>query len=125
MGFFRLRKKKLMQILHYLPSKSQLILDNPVAQKMVDLLIVPFGTRDKAKEFWQEYPSTIVILNRSDDVESCLKQLNDVTRLFVETAHFNPEFIEDLPDSYQLSLAITSDSGNGLYLIKPTAMTFK
>jgi len=114
-----------MQILHYLPTENQLILDNHVSQEVVDLLIMPFGTRDKAKVFWQEYPSTIVILNRNDDVETCLNQLNSVTRLFVETAHFNPEFIEKLPDSYQLSLAITSDSGNGLYLIKPTAMTFK
>lgn len=114
-----------MQILHYLPSENQLILDNLVAQAVVDILIVPFGTREKAKEFWQEYPSTIVVLNRNDDAGTCLKQLSDITRLLVETAYFNPEFIEDLPDSYQLSLAITSDSGNGLYLIKPAAMAFK
>jgi hypothetical protein len=111
-----------MQILDYLPTENQLILDNEAAQSMVDLLIEPFGTRDKAKEFWQEYPSTIVILNRNDNVESCLKQLSDVTRSFVETAESNPEFIEYLPDNYQLSLTITSDSGNGLYLIKPTNM---
>jgi len=114
-----------MQILHYLPTENQLILNHVVAQAVVDLLIVPFGTRDDAKTFWQEYPSTIVVLNSKDDVELCLKQLSDATRLFVETAHFNPEFIEDLPDSYQLSLAITCDSGNGLYLIKPAAMGFK
>ena len=114
-----------MQILHYLPSENQLILDNHIAQALVDLLVVPFGTREKAKEFWQEYPSTIVVLNQNDNVETCLKQLSDVTRLFVETAHVNPEFIENLPDSYQLSLAITSDSGNGLYLIKPASMAFK
>ena len=114
-----------MQILNYLPTENQLILDNAAAQAVVDLLIVPFGTRDKTKEFWQEYPSTIVILNRNDDVESCLTLLSDATRLFIETAYFNPEFIEYLPESYQLSLAITSDSGNGFYLIKPTAMVFK
>jgi hypothetical protein len=111
-----------MQILHYLPSENQLILDNLAAQAMVDLLVVPFGTREKAKEFWQEYPSIIVVLNRNDDVENCLKQLSDTTQLFVETAEINPEFIEYLPDNYQLSLTITSDSGNGLYLIKPTNM---
>lgn len=114
-----------MQILNYLPTENQLILENAVAQSMIDLLIVPFGTRDKAKEFWDEYPSTIVILNRNDDVERCLKQLGDVMRLSIETANLTPEFVEYLPDSYQLSLAITSDSGNGLYLIKPTAMVFK
>jgi hypothetical protein len=111
-----------MQILHYLPSENQLILDNEAAQSMVGLLIEPFCTRDKAKEFWEEYPSIIVVLNRNDDVENCLKQLSDATRLFVETAEINPEFIEYLPDNYQLSLTITSDSGNGLYLIKPTNM---
>lgn len=114
-----------MQILNYLPSENQLILDNAVAQAVVDLLIVPFGTRCKATKFWQEYPSTIVVMNRNDDVESCLKQLSEITRLFVEAANFNPEFIEHLPDSYQLSLAITSDNGNGLYLIKPKNMLFK
>jgi hypothetical protein len=114
-----------MQILHYLPTENQLMVNNLVAHSVVDLLVEPFGTRDGAKAFWQEYPSTIVVLNSKDDVESCLKQLSDVTRLFVETAHFSPEFIEDLPDNYQLSLTITSDSGNGLYLVKPTDMTFK
>ena len=114
-----------MQILHYLPTENQLILNSLVAHSVVDLLIEPFGTRDEAKAFWQEYPSTIVVLNSKDDVESCLKKLSEVTRLFVETAHFSPEFIEDLPNSYQLSLTITSDSGNGLYLVKPTDMTFK
>lgn len=114
-----------MQILHYLPTENQLALNPLTAQGVVNLLIEPFGTRDKAKEFWQEYPSTIVVLNRNDNIETCLKKLSDVTRLSLETAHVNPEFIEDLPDSYQLSLAITSDSGNGLYLIKPASMAFK
>ena len=69
-----------MQILHHLPSENQLILDNFVAQAVVDLLIVPFGAREEAKEFWKEYPSTIVVLNQNDDVETCLTQLSDATR---------------------------------------------
>lgn len=108
-----------MQILHHLPSENQLILDNHVAQSVVEHLIRPFNSRDDAKAFWDEYPSTIVVLNGNDDAEKALDCLDDITRHFVEQAEITPEFIEVLPNNYQLSLTIISDSGNGLYLIKP------
>lgn len=111
-----------MQIIHYLPTENQLILSPITAQSVVELLTVPFTSLDEAKEFWLEYPSTIVVLNSKDTPEIVLAMLDDLSRHFIEQAELTPEFVEALPEGYQLSLTITSDSGNGFYLIKPTDM---
>mgnify|MGYP000742302275 CR=1 FL=1 len=41
----------------------------------------------------------------------------------VDLAETEPEFIEFLSASYQLSLTIINDEGNGLYLVKPDNLT--
>jgi hypothetical protein len=111
-----------MQILHYLPTENQLILDNATAQAVVDLLVEPFGTLKEAKAFWEAYPSTIVILNINDELKKVLGTLDNINRHFIEQAETTPEFIEMLPNNYQLSLTLTSDYGNGFYLVKPCEM---
>ncbi len=110
-----------MQILHYLPTQQQLALNSTVAQCVIDLLLEPFGTRLAAIKFWQDYPSKIIVFDPDDDAHKSLACLDDVTRYFIEQAESAPEFIENLPEDYQLLLTITDDgSGKGLYLIKPT-----
>lgn len=118
MGFFHLGEWT-MQILHYLPTQQQLALNPVVAQCVVDLLLEPFGSRVQAIEFWRDYTSTIVVFDPDDDAHKSLACLDDVTRYFIERSEHLPEFIESLPDGYQLSLTITDDEGRGLYLIKP------
>jgi hypothetical protein len=111
-----------MQILHYLPTQQQLALNPVVAQSVVDLLIEPFGSREKAIEFWVHYASKIVVLDQYDDDPQSLASLDDITRHFIKQAESMPEFIESLPDNYHLLLTITDDSGKALYLIKPVNM---
>jgi hypothetical protein len=111
-----------MQILHYLPTQHQLGLNPAVAQSVVDLLIEPFGSHEKALAFWVDYPSTIVVLDQHDDAPQSLASLDDITHHFIEQAESMPEFIESLPDNYHLLLTITGDSGEGFYLIKPVNM---
>ena len=108
-----------MQVINYLPSANQLTLAHYTAQCAVDLLVVPFGTINDARDFWREYPSVIICFNRQDDLAAAMNVLDDVTRHFIEQAELNPEFVENLADGYQLSLTITNDMGTGLYLIKP------
>jgi len=111
-----------MQILHYLPTQQELALNSVVAQSVIDLLIEPFGSLEKAIEFWMDYASTIVVLDQCDDAPKSLACLDDITRHFIEQADSMPEFIEGLPDDYHLLLTITDDEGRGLYLIKPANM---
>lgn len=111
-----------MQILHYLPTENQLILDNATAQAMVDLLVEPVGSITEAIALWKALPSTIVILDVNDEPKKALGILDDINRHFIEQAETAPEFVEILPDNYQLSLTITSDYGNGFYLVKPCDM---
>jgi hypothetical protein len=113
-----------MQILHYLPTQQQLALNPVVPQSVVDLLIEPFGSREKAIEFWVHYASKIVVLDQYDDDPQSLASLDDITRHFIEQAEHTPEFIENLPQNYQLSFPITDDEGRGLYLIKPANIRF-
>lgn len=114
-----------MQILCAIPEVKELALPAVTSINLLELLIEPFGTLDNANQFWQRYPSTILILNKNDEPEKALRVLEHGVRHFIEQAETEPEFIENLSCSYQLSLTITSDSGNGLYLIKPTTMTLK
>ena len=87
-----------MQIIHYLPTENQLILSPITAQSVVELLTVPFTSLDEAKEFWLEYPSTIVVLNSKDTPEIVLAMLDDLSRHFIEQAELTPEFVEALPE---------------------------
>jgi hypothetical protein len=113
---------KTMQVLHYLPTIEELALPLSTATKLVEYLIEPFGRLDDAKRYWQEYPPALVIINGQDKVASAIASLDGFMKHFVELADINPEFIEPLPEGYQLSLTIINDEGNGLYLIKPTDM---
>jgi len=111
-----------MQILHHIPDIEEVALSTVTAINLLEWLIEPFGTIDSTKEFWQQYPSTIVIFNKNDEPKKVLAVLEGINRHFIEQAETSPEFIENLSCGYQLSLTITSDSGNGFYLVKPRAM---
>jgi len=105
-----------MQIINHWPSNSALALDKQTTKDLVDHLIVPFGTEFEAKDFWQAYPSTIVIINELDD-HNTLKQLETQTSILINQALLAPEYIERLNDNYFVSLSITNDSGVGIYLV--------
>lgn len=113
-----------MQVLHYLPELEGLALPASTAIKALEILIEPFGTFDKAQAFWQDYPCVIVCLNPQDRVSTALGALSDELLHLVELAESSPEFTEQLPKDYQVSLTIINDEGNGLYLIRPNDMSF-
>lgn len=114
-----------MQILNHIPDVEEVALPAITSINLLELLIEPFGALDSANQFWQQYPSTILILNKNDDPEKALAVLESNILHCVERADAEPEFIENLSCGYQLALTITSDNGSGLYLIKPTTMTLK
>ena len=114
-----------MQILCAIPEVEELALPLCTAVNVLELLIEPFGTLDKAQQFWQEYPCTLVCMNKHDEVSTALSLVSDELLHVIEKAEREPEFIEFISDGYQLSLTITNDDGNGLYLIKPTSMVIK
>jgi len=121
MGFLRLGRKT-MQILHAIPEIEELALPLSTAVNVLELLVEPFGTLDKASQFWQDYPCTLVCINKHDTPSTALASLSDELSHAIELAENEPEFVEFISSGYQLSLTITNDAGNGLYLVKPTEL---
>ena len=112
-----------MQILHLMPEIETLALPTPTAISVVEYLVEPFGTIQNAKQFWCEYPCILICLTEEDSAETVLNSLNDELYHYLTIADDTPEFTEPLPKGYQLSLAITHDAGNGLYLVKPSTLS--
>jgi hypothetical protein len=121
MGFFRLRTLP-MQILHFMPEIDDLALSKATTISILELLIQPFGTTQVTQDFWHNYPCILVCLTEKDVPKTALGSLDDNLLHLIELADNSPEFVELLPKGYQLSLAIISDEGNGIYLIKPRDM---
>lgn len=105
-----------MQVLKHWPSESEIALPETVKQALLTHLTEPFGDKESAKTFWQEYPSMIVIFEQSDPLDS-VQWLNDELQHQVEFAQLNPEYSDALVLGYSIKLSITSDAGSGLYLV--------
>lgn len=109
-----------MQILNCWPSNNALSLPKCVKQALLTHLIEPFGDEQSAKAFWQEYPSTILIMT-SEDKNACRQLLSDETQQQIEFAFNYPEYLEPLVDDYVIRLSITNDEGSGIYIVSPTS----
>tara|TARA_R110002167_G_scaffold53233_7_gene152782 strand:- start:55 stop:414 length:360 start_codon:yes stop_codon:yes gene_type:complete len=107
-----------MQLINHWPSANDISLPDVAKQALLAHLIEPFGGQGTAKTFWHDYPSMIIIITKNDVNESVLL-LDDEIQHQVEFAHSNPEYEEHLSAEYIVKLSITSDEGNGVYLITP------
>ena len=102
-----------MQYINHWPDISELALPETLAQDLFGQLLQPFDSAGEAKEFWQEAPSTIIILDPSDTIEG-----SDAWTQ-IEFALTYPEYTVPLSMDYQLMVAIVNDSGSGIYLVIP------
>jgi hypothetical protein len=103
-----------MQLLKHWP--SEIALPEEVKQALLTHLTEPFGDEESAKIFWLEYPSMIVIFDPNDPLGS-VQWLNDELQHQIEFAQLNPEYSDTLALGYNIKLSITSDAGNGIYLV--------
>lgn len=105
-----------MQCFNYWPELSKMALPELVAQDFYQHLLMPFSSKATAKEFWDDAPSSIIILNDFD----CLDHLRGcVIWSQIEFVLSYPEYSEPLKLDYQVLLAIVNDSGSGIYLVVP------
>jgi hypothetical protein len=114
-----------MQLLNYLPSAQDLLLPPPVINKLITLLIEPFGAKETALAFWIEDQTRLLIITKASDLQTIKTSLSPSVLQQVDDAFSNPEFIEDLPEQYALSLTVFSDEGHGLYVLRPSELTFE
>ena len=109
-----------MQQINHWPDMAELTLPEPVTKDLQHQLLEPFDSEASAKEFWEEAPSTIIILDHTGSITS-LKKSEAWTQ--IEFTLTYPEYTLPLKMGYQLMLAIVNDSGAGIYLVIPPALS--
>jgi hypothetical protein len=114
-----------MQLLNYLPSAQDLILPTPVINKLITLLIEPFGAKETALAFWAQGQTRLLIITKASDQQTIKTSLSPSVLQQIDDAFNNPEFIENLPEQYALSLTIYNDEGHGLYVLRPNELGFE
>lgn len=107
-----------MKIINHWPTLDELSLLGTIATEVLTLLVEPFKNEAEAKLFWQECPSTIIILNE----KTVLAELNSQLKQQVLFCINNPEFEEALPNGYRFLLSIVTDDGAGCYLVLPSSL---
>ena len=109
-----------MQYITHWPDMAKLNIPEAVSQDLQHRLLEPFDSETSAKEFWQEAPSTIIILDSSDSITT-LKG-SDVWDQ-IEFSLTYPEYTVPLKMDYLLMVAIVNDSGCGIYLVVPPELS--
>lgn len=110
-----------MQYINHWPDMATLTIPEEVSQDLHQRLQEPFDSEQEAKEFWQEAPSTVIILDTADAINQL--QESDTWNQ-IEFALTYQEYSLPLPLGYQLLLvAIANDSGGGIYLVVPPELT--
>jgi len=106
-----------MQLINHWPASSNLALPEAIKQSLLKHLITPFGDDENtAASFWSEYPSTIIIIEKSD-TDDLLSKLSESTQEQIKFAITNPEYSDELGMGYTVKLSIISDDGAGMYLV--------
>ena len=109
-----------MQYINPWPDMAKLNIPKAVSQDLQRRLLEPFDSVASAKEFWKEAPSTIIILDHTDNIT----QLNESEAWNqIEFTLTYPEYTVQLAMNYQLLVAIVNDSGAGIYLVIPPELS--
>ena len=109
-----------MQYINHWPDIAELALPETVAQDLFGQLLEPFDSIEEAKAFWEEAPSTVIIMEPSDTIEDL--QGSD-TWPQIEFALTYPEYSVPLSMDYMLSVTIVNDSGCGIFLVVPPELS--
>ncbi len=109
-----------MQVITHWPRFEELKLPTGIKEAFKAHLLAPFDSEAQAKAFWRECPSTLLIFDTGDSLCALPEEIRSQA-LFCRD---NAEFVETLPEGYQLALAIVSDDGAGIYLLWPSTYSF-
>ncbi len=110
-----------MQLIENWPTPDNVSLPHHVFAVVKQILIEPFGDEESAISFWTEAGCLLAIC---DDLRELSGLNRDATYYRVMQALTTPDVVDHLPDSYELLMAITADSGAGTYLVlTPDART--
>lgn len=100
-----------MQYINHWPDIKELALPETVSQDLHGQLLQPFDSEASAKEFWKDAPSTIIILDPSDNITQ-LKE-SEAWKSIEFTLTY-PEYTSTLNNGYQLLVAIVMEKSHFL-----------
>ena len=109
-----------MQYINHWPGMTEVILPKAVSQDLYQQLLLPFDSESEAKEFWLETYCTLITLDPTDNIQD-LKDTDAWNS--IEFALTYPEYDVPLSHGYQLLVTIVNDSGAGIYLVIPPALS--
>jgi len=121
-------KDNQMQIINTWPEGKLLVLPEQVKTALIQHLAQPFqNNQAQAKAYWLEHKPLLIILDKEDQLNlrtttpllAPATLLNDTFQHKLEVVLENPEYTEEFIENYQISLAIFSDAGDGIYCVMP------
>ena len=115
-----------MKVINRISNIEQLPVPISIQAQLHEHLTQPFNnsTAD-AQEFWNEYPTQLVLIESNDTDASIQLQNTEIHRL-IHDAFTTPEYVISITSgdiSYLLALLITGDYGAGFYLLVPATVS--
>jgi len=116
-----------MQIINTWPEDTILALPEQVKTALIQHLIQPFqNNKEEAKAYWLEDKPLLIILDKEDQL-TLINQpphplailLDDTFQHKLDTVLETPEYTDEFIKGYQISLAIFSNAGEGIYCVMP------
>ncbi len=98
------------------PVRQTLPIPENLYDPLVKHLIEGFESIEAARQYWNDIPTVLIILNADDDHQTVSSETDELQAQldFVLTY---PEYVVPVGDNYRLALAIFSDEGSGIYLL--------
>lgn len=98
------------------PNAADLPIPEDVCAELFKHLLEAFPSEEDARQYWNEIPTLLIILNADDSYEAVSHESDEFQNQlnFVLTY---PEFVIPVGAHYHLALAIFTDEGSGIYLL--------
>ena len=96
------------------PDANIIGLPTNISEAISNHLVKPFGSIEDAKSYWQQYPSIFIVIHPQDDKQT-FDLLDKLTKHYIIQCFTTPEYVNDLPDNYQIRLAVFNDAG--IYIV--------
>jgi hypothetical protein len=98
------------------PDRQALPIPENLYDPLVKHLLEGFESIEEARQFWNDIPTILIVLNADDDHHTVNCEPDELQNQLAFALAY-PEYIVPLGSDYQLTLAISSDEGSGIYLL--------
>lgn len=98
------------------PDRQALPIPESLYDPLVKHLIEGFESIEVARQYWNDIPTVLIVLNTDDDHQTVNAETDEVQDQLAFVLAY-PEYVVPVGNDYRLALAIFSDEGSGIYLL--------